>query len=761
VFDGITGVYLSPPIHNPRPAGSDNFGASLSSFGNNIVVGVPGDDENGGGSGSIYVIDGNTKSELFYIPNPSAGGGAGDDFGTSVGAAGNYVVIGSPDDDDTGSNDGAIYIYDGTTGTQKAYLPNPNPSLSTTADMGESVAINAVGIAVAGAEDSESAFVFSFDGTSATFIKEIVNPDVGESADFAASVGMLNDDVIIGVPFDDVVFHFGSVALYSSDPPPNTAPVAVNDSDVATNNTPVVIDVLNNDSDVDGHTLTVDTVNVSGTQGTVINNGADVTFTANLNFDGVTTFSYKATDGNGGLSNTGIVSVTVTDDIAPVILLTGDNPQTISLGAGYVELGYTTDDGSIVSVNDLAFVDAVGSYSIFYDSVDVNGNVGTTVTRTVNVVDIIPPVITIPANQTFEATNVLTPLDPTDYGVATATDNVDSSPVITNNATATFTLGDTIILWTATDSSSNSANNTQIITVQDTTDPVLVILGDNPQLIEIGGTYVESDATATDNIDGIITGDIVIDSAAVDVNTVGSYPVTYNVADSSGNSPITEFRNVIIQDTTPPVIALTGANPQIIEFSSGYVELGATTDDGSPVTIDTTDFVDAVGTYSILYDSVDSSGNNAIQKIRIVNVVPAIPDPIDTLDATTVSNDTIQLDWITPNDNEFPIIAYLIERQLSSESSYILVAHNTTTVSIPAADIGSAFTFNLETDVGIASIPTTNIDGSFRFTATDSIMTSFDDTGLIPDTQYTYSIQSINSQGISLSSNIVMESTLP
>jgi len=66
---------------------------------------------------------------------------------------------------------------------------------------------------------------------------------------------------------------------------------------------------------------------------------------------------------------------------------------------------------------------------------------------------------------------------------------------------------------------------------------------------------------------------------------------------------------------------LTGANPQIIEFGSGYTELGATTNDGSAVTIDTTAFVDAIGSYSVLYDSVDAEGNAAIQVIRTVDVV--------------------------------------------------------------------------------------------------------------------------------------------
>ena len=74
-------------------------------------------------------------------------------------------------------------------------------------------------------------------------------------------------------------------------------------------------------------------------------------------------------------------------------------------------------------------------------------------------------------------------------------------------------------------------------------------------------------------------------------------------------------------DSTIPVITLTGENPQTIELGDVYIELGATADDGSDVTIDISAFRNTVGTYQILYDSVDSEGNHAVQVTRTVNVV--------------------------------------------------------------------------------------------------------------------------------------------
>ena len=71
-------------------------------------------------------------------------------------------------------------------------------------------------------------------------------------------------------------------------------------------------------------------------------------------------------------------------------------------------------------------------------------------------------------------------------------------------------------------------------------------------------------------------------------NAVGTYLIYYDSTDSEGNSAVQVTRTVNVVDTTtpPPVITLTGENPQTIELGDGYTELGATTDDGSDVTID-------------------------------------------------------------------------------------------------------------------------------------------------------------------------------
>ncbi len=90
----------------------------------------------------------------------------------------------------------------------------------------------------------------------------------------------------------------------------NDPPVAQNDSATTTQNTPVVVNVLANDSDVDGGTLAIISF-TQGASGSVSNNGnGTLTYTPNLNFTGADSFAYTITDGQGG-TNSASVTLTV------------------------------------------------------------------------------------------------------------------------------------------------------------------------------------------------------------------------------------------------------------------------------------------------------------------------------------------------------------------------------------------------------------------------------------------------------------------
>jgi len=94
-------------------AENDYFGLSVSISGSTAVVGAYGADDSGSASGSVYVYQ-DTGSTWTQVDKLQAGDGAvGDYFGyqRSVSISGNVVIVGAPGDDDNGSESGSAYVF--------------------------------------------------------------------------------------------------------------------------------------------------------------------------------------------------------------------------------------------------------------------------------------------------------------------------------------------------------------------------------------------------------------------------------------------------------------------------------------------------------------------------------------------------------------------------------------------------------------------------------------------------------------------------
>ncbi|MEM1317320.1 MAG: Ig-like domain-containing protein, partial [Pseudomonadota bacterium] len=91
--------------------------------------------------------------------------------------------------------------------------------------------------------------------------------------------------------------------------PANTAPVATDDSADTAQGEPIAIDVVANDTDADGDTLTVKAVGDAANGMTSITDGKAI-YTPNPDFCGTDSFDYTVIDGNDG-EDTGRVTVTV------------------------------------------------------------------------------------------------------------------------------------------------------------------------------------------------------------------------------------------------------------------------------------------------------------------------------------------------------------------------------------------------------------------------------------------------------------------
>ena len=159
--------------------------------------------------------------------------------------------------------------------------------------------------------------------------------------------------------------------------------------------------------------------------------------------------------------------------------------------------------------------------------------------------DNVPPVITVlgdnPATTELGQTY-------TDAGATAFDEFHGETPVSTTGTVDTNLVGSYTLTYTATDLDGNTATATRTVNVVDTTAPTITITGDNPATVELGGTYTDAGATATDasgSVDVVTTG-------TVDPDTVGTYTITYSATDPSGNEA-TASRTVNVSDTTAPV----------------------------------------------------------------------------------------------------------------------------------------------------------------------------------------------------------------
>jgi len=83
--------------------------------------------------------------------------------------------------------------------------------------------------------------------------------------------------------------------------------------------------------------------------------------------------------------------------------------------------------------------------------------------------------------------------------------------------------------------------------VADTIAPVIILTGSATMNLNVGDSFTDPGATASDNIDGDLTSSIVTTGAVV-LDTAGTYQITYNVSDAAGNAATPVIRTVIVSE---------------------------------------------------------------------------------------------------------------------------------------------------------------------------------------------------------------------
>lgn len=229
-------AYLKPS----NTGAGDQFGLSVAVSGDTVVVGAAGEDSSatgvdgsesndsapGAGAAYVFVRHGVTWRQQAYLKASNAE--AGDSFGGSIAISGDTVVVGAMSErsnasgvngnqsDNTGVGSGAAYVFvrNGTTWVQQAYLKASNPNAydsfgRSVAVAGDTVVVGAAGEDSSGmgvnadqsdngASSAGAAYVFVRDGVTWSQQAYLKASNTGRSDGFGSSLAVAGDTVVVG-----------------------------------------------------------------------------------------------------------------------------------------------------------------------------------------------------------------------------------------------------------------------------------------------------------------------------------------------------------------------------------------------------------------------------------------------------------------------------------------------------------------------------------------------------------------------------------
>ena len=364
----------------------------------------------------------------------------------------------------------------------------------------------------------------------------------------------------------------------------NDPPIALNDTTITNEETPIIIDVAVNDYDNDG-TIDVATVGraTNPTNGEVVINGdGTVTYTPDVDFAGLDSLSYTIDDNQGGTSNVAFVYITVNNlndqpvavndtlstsedvvlsEAAPGVLANDTDPESDPLTVSGHDL-ISAQGGTVVvnadgSVNYTPPADYSGTDSFNYTISDGNGGTSSAVV-VINIGATNDPPQAVDDNATTDEevavtidvinndTDIDGTIDPATVTVTSAP--INGSVVVNGDGTVTYTpnlnyTGADTIRYTVDDDLGNTSNVAEVfLTVNNVNDPPIGVddtYGTNEDIalnITAPGLLgndldLESDplsVTAFDNVSA--------NGGTVIVNADGSFtytpPVDFSGADS-------------------------------------------------------------------------------------------------------------------------------------------------------------------------------------------------------------------------------------
>ena len=291
----------------------------------------------------------------------------------------------------------------------------------------------------------------------------------------------------------------------------------------------------------------------SGLYGNLINRVAK-SGKINTNIVGTDTISYTVCDSSGNCT-TANRFVNIIDTIAPEITITGPDTITVQAGEPYKHDIIKIKDNYYINLTATAsgYVDTTtpGIYVYTYNATDGSGNSAKPVTIVFNVIDTIPPTVTIKGSSTIyiEVYNTYT-----DAG-ATVSDYLDVNPKLKTGGTYFINfptgyakyLGHYAIIYTGTNAYGDTTIATRTVIVEDTIKPIINLLGAPTANVCRWKPYVDDGYNVTDNYSPLNKINVT-EFNNVNVDSNGTYSVYYVAADSVGNIDTSIKRIVFVTD---------------------------------------------------------------------------------------------------------------------------------------------------------------------------------------------------------------------
>ncbi len=326
--------------------------------GDDLLKGLAGDDILVGGQGADNLQGGDDQDTIFGGVGDLVDGGAGGvDYDTlDLRGKGDVNIINTSVDSNGNGQDGTVEFLDdagNVTGTldfteienilvdEKNEGPTANDDAAATPE-DTSVVIDVLGndtdpngdpLEVLGTPTADNGtVVVNGDGTITYTPNDDFNGD--DTITYEVSDGNGGTDT-------------GSVAVTVD--PVNDDPIANDDAATTPEETAVVIDVLGNDTDVDGDPLEVLGTPTADHGSVVVNGDGTITYTPESGYVGDDTIAYEVGDGAGG-TDTGSVAITVeADDSDPAL----DGTVSGTDGDDLIDTAYTGDpDGDMIDNGD-------------------------------------------------------------------------------------------------------------------------------------------------------------------------------------------------------------------------------------------------------------------------------------------------------------------------------------------------------------------------------------------------------------------------